>query len=190
MPRRYTMDPFQEIRRELDDVFERFMGEGFAPMSLPLMTRRAEAGMISPQLDVCMEEDTLRIEADLPGVDPENVECSILDGVLTIRGERQEKREEGSVMRERRFGRFERRLTLPEGIDEESIQAQFDKGVLTITAHMKPGVGQQRRIQIAGGQRQQQAQGSTQAIQGQVGQTTQTSSASGGQKSAQSQPKS
>ncbi|MCL4764853.1 MAG: Hsp20/alpha crystallin family protein [Hyphomicrobiaceae bacterium] len=146
---RYMMEPFQQIRRELDEVLERFMGEGFMPMP----ARRVETGMISPQFDVCTEGDTLRIEADLPGVDPEDVECTLLEGVLTVKGERREKRGEGEggIVRERSFGRFERRFSLPEGIDEDSLEARFDKGVLTITAHMKPGIGQQRRIQIAGG---------------------------------------
>ncbi len=144
---RHIMDPFQAIRRELDEVFDRFMGEGFMPMPM----RRLEMGGISPQLDLCMEGDTLRIEADLPGVDPENVECTVQEGVLTIKGERRESREgDGNIVQERRFGRFERRVTLPEGINEDSLDASFEKGVLTITARMRPGVGQQRRIQISG----------------------------------------
>ena len=192
---RQMMDPFQAIRRELDDVFERFMGEGFMPMP----TRQMRA--ISPQLDVCMEGDSLRIEADLPGVDPENVECSVQEGVLTIKGERQETRREGNgnIVQERSFGRFERRITLPEGIDEESLDASFEKGVLTITAHMKPGVGQQRRIQIAsaGGGRQKVGQQETKtqekpaqaASQGQQGtnQGQQGQSMGGGQGKSEQQ---
>lgn len=194
MPRQ-VMDPFQAIRRELDEVFDRFMGEGFMPM--PGRQMRS----ISPQLDVCMEGDTLRIEADLPGIDPENVECSVQDGVLTIKGERQETTREGNgnIVQERRFGRFERRVTLPDGIDEDSLDASFEKGVLTITAHMKPGVGQQRRIQIAqaGGskqksdqtQKQMQAQSKTAQSGGQARQGTQDKTA-GGQESGSEQQKS
>ncbi len=146
--RRNIFDPLQDIRRELDDVFDRVLGEGF----MPRMAQPMERGTIAPQIDICLEDDTLRIDADLPGVDPENIECTLKEGVLTIRGERREERTEGDggLVRERRFGRFERRVTLPEGIDEENLEARFDKGVLTITARMKPGIGQPRRIQIAG----------------------------------------
>ncbi len=143
---RYAMDPFQQIRRELDEVLERFMGEGFMPMP----ARRAETGVISPQFDISTEGDTLKIEADLPGVQPEDVECTLQEGVLTVKGVRREERRERGILRERRFGCFERRFSLPDGIDEDSLEARFDKGVLTITAQLKPGVGHQRRIQIAG----------------------------------------
>ena len=177
MPRRFMIDPFQEMRRELDSVFERFVGEGFAPPSLPMSVRRGEGAMISPQLDVRMKGDALEIKADLPGVDPENLDCSVQNGMLTIKGERREERNEdgGHVLKERRFGRFERRLSLPEGIDEDNIQAQFDKGVLTITAPMKSGVGQQRKIQIAGPQKQ----GSQQPQMQQQGQASSSQSMSG-----------
>lgn len=147
--RRNIFDPLQDIKRELDQVFDRFLGEGFAPS--PAQT--GEMGMISPNVDVCVEGDTLRIDADLPGVEPEDVECTLKEGVLTIKGERRSKRAgegDGSRRRERKFGRFERVIELPEGVDEESMEARFDKGVLTITAHMKPGFGRPKRIRIAG----------------------------------------
>lgn len=142
---RHTMDPFQQIRRELDQVFDRILGEGFGPM----LTSRSEIAAPTVQLDVSMEGDTVRIEADLPGVEPQNVECTFQDGVLTISGERRDT-SEGRLVQERRFGRFQRRITLPEGTDEDSLDARFQNGVLTITARMMPGVGQQRRIQVSG----------------------------------------
>ena len=145
----YFADPFADIRRELDQVFERFMGEGFMPMLRPM----SGAGAMAPQLDIEVDGDNMRLDVDLPGVDPNDVDITVHDGMLTVKGERREetKREEGgSQFRERRFGQFERRIRLPDSIEEDSIHAQFDKGVLSITAHLKKAVEQERKIQIAG----------------------------------------
>lgn len=144
----YFSDPLTDIRRELDSVFERFMGEGFMPMA-----RALTGASMSPQLDMRMDDGKLQLEMDLPGVNPDDVEITLHDGMLNIKGERHEEFKEGegdTQVRERRFGRFERRVRLPEGIDEESLDAHFEKGVLSINAHMKKGVEQQRRIRIAG----------------------------------------
>ncbi len=154
MPR-YSMDPFQQIKRDLDQVFQQVLGEGFMPMS----QRRLDVGAITPEVDVSMDKGALRIEVDLPGIDPQNVTCTVQDRVLTIKGERNETLREGAgrdLIRERRFGHFERQLTLPEEIDEDSLQASFGKGVLTITANMKSGMGQERRIEIGRKTGQQQ----------------------------------
>ena len=154
MPR-YSMDPFQQIKRDLDQVFQQVLGEGFMPMA----QRRLDVGAITPEVDVSMDKGALRIEVDLPGIDPQNVTCTVQDRVLTIKGERNETLREGAgrdLIRERRFGRFERQLTLPEEIDEDSLQASFGKGVLTITANMKSGTGQERRIEIGRKTGQQQ----------------------------------
>lgn len=148
---RYTFDPFQEIRRELDQVFDRFLGEGLFPQS----AERLERATISPQVDIAKEDDSLRIEIDLPGVDPEDVECTLAENVLTVKGERRKQKVEGRAgLQERQFGRFERSITMPDDIDEDKLEARFDRGVLTITAPMKSGGGQPRQIKIAGtGQR-------------------------------------
>ena len=152
LPRRFT-DPYRnaplsDIRRELDQVFDRFLGEGFAPK-----VRSLSSDALTPQLDVKMEGEELQLEMDLPGVNPDDVEIMLQEGMLTIKGERHEERKEdngGTHLKERRFGRFERRIRLPDGIDDDSMHARIDKGVLTISAHMKKGLEQQKRIQIAG----------------------------------------
>lgn len=158
MPSRSSMfDPFQQIRRELDDVFQSYLGEGFAPET----AKSVQKSLISPAVDIFLEGEMLRIDVDLPGVDPSDVDCSLKEGVLTIKGERQQMRAgNGEQIRERRFGTFERRITLPDGIDEESIQAHFDKGVLTVTARMRPAAGQPRRIEISGTGRNEATGGS------------------------------
>ena len=84
MPSRSSMfDPFQQIRRELDDVFQSYLGEGFAPET----AKSVQKSLISPAVDIFLEGEMLRIDVDLPGVDPSDVDCSLKEGVLTIKGE-------------------------------------------------------------------------------------------------------
>jgi len=74
MPSRSSMlDPFQWIRRELDDVFQHYLGEGLAPEA----AKSVQKGLISPAVDICLEGEMLRIDLDLPGVDPSDVDCSL-----------------------------------------------------------------------------------------------------------------
>lgn len=145
---RYVSDPFQEIRRELDEVFERFAGEGFFPRA----AERPERTTISPMVDISAEGETLRVEMDLPGVDPSDVECTLAEDMLAIKGERRRPAVEGETgrLQERTFGRFERRIPMPDNVDEDSLEARFDRGVLTITARLQRGAGQPRHIRIAG----------------------------------------
>jgi HSP20 family protein len=152
-------DPLQDIRREFDQLFERFLGEGYAPLPGSGQARGHAAGQqLIPQVDMKMDEGQLTIDVDLPGVPPADVDITLQDGVLTVRGHREDQRVEsrgGVQIKERHFGEFERRMRLPEGIDEESVHASFENGVLSIAARMKPGIGQQRRIEVGGAQQGQ-----------------------------------
>ena len=83
-------------------------------------------------------KDTLsdEITAELPGMDEKNVEVKLINGVLTIKGEKQDDKEEKKkdyYMRERSFGSFQRSFQVPEGVDTDKIEANFKKGVLTVT---------------------------------------------------------
>ena len=89
-----------------------------------------------PAVDVDEQDGRYEIRADLPGIEPGDVVVTLDDGVLTLRGERREEREEtdeGSRRVERFTGSFYRRLTLPDAGDADAVEARFDKGVLTIT---------------------------------------------------------
>ncbi len=90
-----------------------------------------------PQIDVIRRSHELVVRADLPGIKPDELEVSVDDGLLTIRGERQEEvqreEREGLVRSERRYGAFYRAIPLPEGADENGIAATFRNGVLEIT---------------------------------------------------------
>ena len=90
----------------------------------------------SVPLDVVREGDKIMVHASLPGVDPENIDVSVEDSVLTITATTNVdvEREEGEyLMRERRTGSFHRALRLPDTVDTERIQPGYKNGVLTIT---------------------------------------------------------
>ena len=107
----------------------------------------------SPRVDVHETEDSVLIEADLPGIKPENVEIDVEGDVLTLSGERKTEREEkgeGYHRSERTFGRFERRFALPETVDREKIGAGYKDGVLTITLPKREAV-KPRKIEVSAG---------------------------------------
>ena len=84
-----------------------------------------------------VEDGTYVLRAELPGVDPEkDIEVTVSKGILTISAHRQEE-DAGKHRSEFRYGAFARSVTLPEGADEEHIQALYDKGVLEVTVALK-----------------------------------------------------
>lgn len=89
----------------------------------------------SPRCDVSETDDALVVHAELPGVEAKDMDVSIHDGVLTVRGEKHSERAEedkGRSYSERFFGSFERRLVLPANVDEDKIEANLKDGVLEV----------------------------------------------------------
>jgi HSP20 family protein len=106
----------------------------------------------APAMDLVEADDQLVLRADLPGMSEDDVNIEVRDNVLTISGERKAESEEkrsGYYRMERAFGTFARTLTLPEGVDVDSIDAKFDEGVLEVRIP-KPEERQPRRISISG----------------------------------------
>jgi len=134
-----SVDPFSTLRSEVDRVFDNFFGKrttslfptfGFEELARPFTSAAL------PSVDVKEVDSSLNITAELPGMKDDDVEISVRDGVLTLKGEKKEETsEEKEDLRitERRYGSFQRSFRLPEGAEEENIAAVFDKGVLTIT---------------------------------------------------------
>jgi HSP20 family protein len=111
--------------------------------------RRTHATAWVPTTDIFAEGDDLKIRCELAGVGQEDVEISFSDSALTIDGERTGAPETTDFYaRERYYGRFRRRLKLPQGIDKGAISASFENGLLEIT--VKGGVDRHEpeRIQI------------------------------------------
>jgi len=90
----------------------------------------------APALESFVRNGQLVVRADLPGMEAKDVDISVLGNVLTIKGERKDKKEVKGheyIRREVTYGSFERRMTLPAGVDAEKIQAKCKDGVLEVT---------------------------------------------------------
>lgn len=127
-------------------------GNAQAKQALDRYFGDVEANTWAPRVDVREEASRFVILADLPGVDPAEIEVQMDKNVLTLKGERKsETKEEGAKLTrvERRSGSFERRFTLPESADSEGISAAGKHGVLEISIPKKPELAP-RRIAING----------------------------------------
>jgi HSP20 family protein len=135
--------PFESLRQEIDRLFDDF-GMGF-PFRRSLwatepLFRREVTWPTMPAVDVVEGEKAYEITAELPGMDEKNIEVKMADGRLTIKGEKQEEKEEKKkdyYLQERHFGSFERSFDIPESVDPNKIEASFKKGVLTVTLPKK-----------------------------------------------------
>lgn len=133
--------PFAGLRREIDRLFDEFDGGRRQPFGRSLFDlapfwRSEAAWPQAPVVDVAETDKAYEITAELPGLDEKNIEVKVADDVLTIRGEKQEEKEEKKkdyYLSERSFGSFQRTFQIPSGVDPDKIEASFNKGVLTVT---------------------------------------------------------
>jgi HSP20 family protein len=120
---------FEKMRRDMDRLWDSFF-EGRS------VRKAQEEGEWHPSLDVSETKGDLVVKAELPGIDPKDIDISVNEGVLTIKGEkRQEKeeKEEGYHLVERSYGSFTRSIRLPREIQNDKINASYKNGVLKIT---------------------------------------------------------
>lgn len=136
-----TWAPFDSLRREIDQIFDRFYEPGWrwplsrSSLALGLPWPREMAGAIAPAVDLAEKDKEYEITAELPGLDEKNIEVKVSNGMLTIKGEKKEEKEEREkdyYLSERRYGSFVRSFQLPAGVDASKIEANFLKGVLTV----------------------------------------------------------
>jgi HSP20 family protein len=131
------------LRDEIDRMFDRF-ARGFP--GVPSIRRAFDwepefrwSSMLEterPAADIVETDKAFRITAELPGMKKEDVEVSVTEGTLTVKGQKKEEREEkqkGYYLSERRYGSFQRAFQLPRIVDTDKIEARFDNGVLTVT---------------------------------------------------------
>ncbi|MBI1734236.1 MAG: Hsp20/alpha crystallin family protein [Candidatus Rokubacteria bacterium] len=118
----------EDMQREMEDMFTPF----FRGLAWPWREERAW----SPAIDMVERKDEIVVRVDLPGLEEKDIEVSVDDGRLTIRGERKETREEKDegyeYYCERRAGAFFRGLPLPTGVDADKVKASFKNGVLEV----------------------------------------------------------
>jgi HSP20 family protein len=139
-------DPLVSLDREVNDLFRSFFGGS------PLAGTQ-DTGFV-PAVDVSETETEISVSVELPGLSPEDVNVSLDDDVLTIRGEKKHEREndEGERHRyvERAFGSFERSMRLTHEVDADAIKAVHKNGVLTVTLP-KLAAAEARTIEIQAG---------------------------------------
>ncbi len=136
-------DPFRTYRADMDCMFDAFFGDrglvaprmGFgAPMAAN------GNGFIVPDIDITENDKEVSLTAELPGLDDKDVDLSVRNGLLTLKGEKKyehvDDKDDVHVV-ERRFGSFQRSFRLPETVDAERIDAKFDKGVLRVVMPKK-----------------------------------------------------
>jgi HSP20 family protein len=122
-------DPFGSLFREVQKTFEDFSRRS------PVAGLSSE--MLAPKIDIAESKDAIDLTAELPGVEEKDVDVTLADGMLTIRGEKKSKRDETDKERnwhvvERSYGSFSRTISLPFDPDPAKVEAKFDKGVLHI----------------------------------------------------------
>lgn len=125
----YQVSPFSalnQFNRELNRLFD----------DRPSGQHHPSSTRWTPQVDVAETENSFQVSADIPGVSPEDIEISLHNGLLTVRGERKFDHESSSVSfsrRERLPGTFSRQFNLPDSADQETVTAKTNNGVLEIT---------------------------------------------------------
>jgi HSP20 family protein len=137
-------EPFHGFRSEMDHLFDRFFGRSPTLSDGSPVDRLGffNGGALSPNIDVRETDKAITLEAELPGMDEKDIDLTVDDGVLTLKGEKRyehEETDEGKAVRiERQYGSFQRTFTLPSYVDDEKVTATFKKGVLTVVLPKKP----------------------------------------------------
>lgn len=132
-----------DFREEMDATMQRF----FRPLA---EARPLVAQTWAPRVDVEETDKAILVKADLPGVNPNEVEITVRDGMLIVRGERKEEKEDKgkTYQRVERFaGKYYRAIDLPAGVDADKIVAESANGVITITIPKAPEV-QPKKIAV------------------------------------------
>ena len=141
-------DPFRELssfRSEMDNLFDRFFNDRYNRGDW-------QSGNWGFDLDVSETDDEYLVKGSIPGINPDDINITYTGNTLTISGENTEEKAEDQRyhLRERRYGRFMRSITLPSRVNGDAIRAEYDKGILTLhlpkSEEMKP-----KRIPISSG---------------------------------------
>ncbi len=126
---------FAAMRNVMDRLFDQGVGR------FPALRNSEDFGPATLTMDVVETGESFVVKAAVPGVDPKDVDISVDEDVLTIKGEfshREEKEEENYLRREIRSGSFQRQLRLPPTVEPEKAEATFEHGMLTLTLPKKP----------------------------------------------------
>lgn len=151
-------NPFSSLRHEIDRLFDEFDWPGFhLPLRGPLARSEASRPWLAgwsgtPVMDLVEHSGDYELQAELPGLDMDDIEIKISNGLMTIRGEKSEqhsKEEDNYHLHERSYGQFQRSFSLPQGIDTDKIEAKYDKGVLYVQMPKSAeAIDKERKIEV------------------------------------------
>lgn len=142
-------DPFYRLHRDMNRLFD----EAFSDFGLPGAFSGSFAAAGAPSVDIRETDKTYEVEAELPGVEEDDIHVELADNVLTLRGEKRFEREEegkknGYHVMERSYGSFARSIPLPFDADPDAVEAVFRNGVLKLSIP-KPPEAETRSRRIA-----------------------------------------
>ncbi len=138
-------DPFRELTALQSEVNRLFSRVGSGDVT--------ERQSWTPSIDVIETDDSIKLKAELAGMDPQDISIEVQDNVLTVSGERrfeEEVKEDKYYRIERRYGSFSRSIALPQAVNENGIEAQYENGVLEVTVP-KAEIAKPKKIAVAVG---------------------------------------
>jgi HSP20 family protein len=155
-----ALRPFELLRREVDRLFEDFTLNPFrVPFRRPAFDLepfwQAESWVAAPAIDLVERDNSFEMTAELPGLDEKNIDVNLANGVLTIKGQKEEEKAEKKEdfhLRERRYGSFVRSVRVPDMVDVDKIEASFRNGVLKVILPKKLEAQKPvKKIEVKGG---------------------------------------
>ena len=153
-------DPWQDMlsaQRDVQRLFSRMLGDVWSP-SLNGSPATTSAAAFAPPVEVLTKDGDLVVRAEVPGIDPEqDVDISLTDNVLTIRGERRrdESEERGTYVRqETMYGAFQRQFVIPEHVTAEDIRATYRDGILEVVVPKAATAPEPKKIPVRAGSEQ------------------------------------
>lgn len=138
-PASRSLDPLSSMRADMERLFDSYFGHGFG--RLPALSRLGFGDVNSPSTDLRETDKEFVVEAELPGMDEKDVNVTLTNGVLTIKGEKKSEREEKKDdyhLMERSYGSFHRSFRLGDSVDPDKVTASFEKGVLKVSLPKRP----------------------------------------------------
>lgn len=148
---------WQSLRSEMDRLFDSFAASWCMP-SLgrifnvgPSARLKTSFSIPDPAVDISEDDTSFKLTAELPGMSEKDVEVVVSDSALTIKGEKQqqkEQKEKDFYLSERSYGSFQRSFTLPDGVETDKITAEFSKGVLAVNLPKTAQARQHRKIEV------------------------------------------
>lgn len=148
---RPAASPLTSLRSEMDRLFDTYLREPLAALDWPL----AAPAPWAPAVDVAEDEKQITVRAEVPGIDPKDLEVTVTGNLLVLAGEKKEsseRKEKDLHVSESRYGAFRRTVPLPVAVDPGQIDARCAHGVLTVTLPKAQAAAARRvEVKVSGG---------------------------------------